>query len=535
MILIYPPVAKCCEPPAGVALLSGLLKQHNINCSVIDANLDALLWLARKSFYDDNRPELMAIDSWTRRARKNFEQNLHDLRSISIYRNIGRYRQRVMDVNRVISTSVENRYKISLSDYSDQKLSPLKSCDLLFSAQNFGENPFYSYFESSLLPLMEEKFLLCKKRPDFYSGFIGISLCYLSQALTAFALAGWLKATFPEKKIIMGGGLVTSWMSSSEWKSPFKGLIDIMVKGRGEEPLLNLAGIKTKKVQRVLPDFDFCKWDDYIAPGRILPFRAADGCYWGRCRFCPERAEGIPYHAEKSSDLLHDLNLLTEKYGIKHIHFTDDAIAPSLLRKIAGSNGISSTTWYGFARFTKDLADPQFCRKLYLAGCRMLKLGLESGDQSVLDSMEKGTSLKMVSKVLAALDFAGIRTYVYLLFGTAFEDEGSAHKTLDYVSQHSDHISFMNLAIFNLPRFSEDAVELETSMFYGGDLSLYLDFRHPAAWGRRQIRYFLDKKFRKSPGIGEILKKDPPFFTSNHAMFIGLFSGATGNMQDQNV
>ena len=53
--------------------------------------------------------------------------------------------------------------------------------------------------------------------------------------------------------------------------------------------------------------------------------------------------------------------------------------------------------WYGFSRITPDLADLDFCRALKDSGCVMLKLGLESGDQAVLDSLEKGITLDLAS------------------------------------------------------------------------------------------------------------------------------------------
>ena len=50
--------------------------------------------------------------------------------------------------------------------------------------------------------------------------------------------------------------------------------------------------------------------------------------------------------------------------------------------------------WYGFARIGPPLTDPDFCMALKQAGCVMLKLGIESGDQGVLDSLEKGISVE---------------------------------------------------------------------------------------------------------------------------------------------
>jgi hypothetical protein len=133
--------------------------------------------------------------------------------------------------------------------------------------------------------------------------------------------------------------------------------------------------------------------------------------------------------------------------------------------------------------------------------------------------MGKGVELNLVSQVLINLHNAGIKTYVYLLFGTPSETKFSAGKTLDFTLYHIDQIDFLNLAIFNLPWFAEESSLLETRNFYEGDLSLYKEFEHPFGWNRNKIRAFLSKEFKKHPLISETIKRDPPSFSSNHAAF----------------
>ena len=147
----------------------------------------------------------------------------------------------------------------------------------------------------------------------------------------------------------------------------------------------------------------------------------------------------------------------------------------------------------------------------------MLKLGLESGDQSVLDGLHKGINLEDASRVLKNLDKAGIATYVYLLFGTPEEDGIKARRTLEFVVNHHDQIHFLNLALFNLPRDDREVSPFETKDFYEGDLSLYVNFDHPKEWHRKKIRQFLDREFKRHPAVASILRRTPPIFTSNHA------------------
>ncbi|THB79184.1 MAG: radical SAM protein [Desulfobacteraceae bacterium] len=507
MILIFPPVAKPCEPPAGVALLSGALNRAGIEFKTIDASIEGLMWLINS--------DIVPEDSWTRRALKNRDAIISNLKDPALYQNIDRYRQNVFDLNKLLTQAVDQtRFKITLADYQDLALSPVRSADLIHSARSFDENPFYGYFEAHLLPQLTAH----------DSRYVGISLCYLNQALVAFALAGWIKARFPEMKIIMGGGLISSWARQPGFNHPFSDVIDILIEGEGEHPLLAVLGVPESSCRSVIPDYGFAPWDQYLAPGKILPFRASIGCYWSKCRFCPEKAEVRPYHSDRADRVVSQLEQLIQRHAPESVHFIDNAVTPAVLKALCRRNQDREShhpfQWYGFVRFTKELADPDFCRDLAASGCRMLNLGLESGDQSVLDRMNKGTDLELASRALKSLHQAGILTYVYLLFGTAFEDQRAAIRTYEYVTAHEQWIDYLNLAVFNLPRFSEDAMDLDTHEFYEGDLSLYMNFTHPDGWERKQVKQFLDKHFKKNQSIAAIIRKTPPYFTSNHAMFL---------------
>jgi radical SAM superfamily enzyme YgiQ (UPF0313 family) len=327
---------------------------------------------------------------------------------------------------------------------------------------------------------------------------------------------GILRKQSPHVKIILGGGLVTSWMRNPGWKNPFVGLVDEMVPGPGEEALISIMGKEYVKGADS-PDYDSFLRNKYFAPGFILPYSASSGCYWHRCSFCPEKAEANPYRPIAPAQALEEVKRIAKRSSPVLLHFLDNAMSPALLEEIA-SHGLDSP-WYGFARMTKDLADPDFCLALKSSGCVMLKLGLESGDQDVLDCLQKGIDLEEASRVLRSLKRAGIGTYVYLLFGTPAETMERARRTLDFTVRHGECIDFLNLAVFNMPVCGPDSEEFEMRPFYEGDLSLYASFSHPSGWDRLSVRTFLEREFKRHPAVAPILRRDPPLFTSNHAAF----------------
>jgi radical SAM superfamily enzyme YgiQ (UPF0313 family) len=509
MILIHPPVAKPSEPPAGIARLSGALTSRGISHRILDANLEGLLYLIHLS-----KPlPGTSSDRWTSRAFRNASGNNTSLRSRQTYLNIDRYKRAVIDLDHAIEKSVESEVIIGLANYKDSTLSPLRSADLIQAAERTEINPFYPYFSKRLRDLIE------KDGPSV----AGFSLNYLSQALTAFAMIGFIRQNFPGIKIILGGGLITSWMKNADWKDPFTGLIDTMIAGPGEQQLLSIAGIDNANKIHYTPSYDSLPLNDYLSPGRILPYSASGGCYWNRCSFCPEMAEDNPYIPLPADRVMDDLNKLATNIRPSLVHLLDNAISATLLKRLAADP--PGVPWYGFARVSKLLTDLEFCKALKDSGCVMLKLGLESGDQAVLDKMQKGIDLETASLVLKTLKKAGIATYVYLLFGTPPESLTEARNTLEFTLRHKDEIGFLNIALFNMPVCGPEVAGYKTSRFYEGDLSLYTDFVHPNGWGRKNVRHFLDNEFKRHPAVSAILQKDPPVFTSNHAPFFVMRHG----------
>lgn len=498
MLLIHPPLVKPGEPPPGLARLSGFLAARKIDHRILEANIEGIYHLLH------NAPS--PVGTWSSRAVRHLSRHLGEMKKWDIYRNMDRYKRTVADINRVLEDSARGcNIRLSLADYNHDSLTPVRSADLLYAAEHPQENPFFPYFSSRFGDLI----------PKGKSFYVGFSLNYLSQALTTFAMIGFLRSEFPDITVIVGGGLITSWMRNPCWRDPFRGLIDHLVAGPGEEALLNIIAEKRPRAGDFHYSYDLMPLSDYLSPGFIMPIATSTGCHWGRCAFCPEKAERNRYRQTNPETVIPGLSFLIKRYRPLLIHFTDNAISPLMLKKIADRP--PGAPWYGFVRVMEQLTDEGFCRALKDAGCVMLKVGIESGDQHVLDRMNKGFSVEAASRMLAAVKKAGIGTYIYLLFGTPAETIDSARKTLDFTVRHSEFIDFLNLALFNLPLANSQDLCVTPLDFYGGDLSLYTDFHHPQRWDRRQVRLFLRDEFKRDPYIRSLIMKQPPFFTSNHA------------------
>ncbi|MEE4605762.1 MAG: radical SAM protein, partial [Desulfobacteraceae bacterium] len=195
ILLIHPPIAKPCEPPAGIARLAGALRASGIDCRTYDANLDGVLELLHGPVEAD--------DTWTRRSYNHRDANLTALRSSALYTNKDRYKRAVLDINRLLHMAgLSSGTMMSLSNFSSRSLSPVRSSDLMQAAETYEANPFFPIFSAKLAVLFAER------APDL----VGMSINFMSQALCAFAIIGFIRSRYPSIKIVCGGGLVTSWM-----------------------------------------------------------------------------------------------------------------------------------------------------------------------------------------------------------------------------------------------------------------------------------------------------------------------------------
>jgi len=277
-----------------------------------------------------------------------------------------------------------------------------------------------------------------------------------------------------------------------------------------------------------IPDYTFANFVEYLSPRPLFPISSSRGCYWEKCLFCPEATAPVhPYGSVKPLDFPDLLLSLSQQYGVSSFHLTDNAIPINVLKQLAVRHAeLAGLEWFGFVRFEEALTDFDFVQQLAQAGCKMLQLGLESGSQRVLDTLRKGIKLETVEKILDNLQRAGIGSYVYIMLGTPGETEVDAEMTLAFLEKHAGQINFLNISIMNLPRGSE---LLDNPELYGisgshlrtadSSLGLYVEFDTTSGWDRKTARRFLNQRILASPKIRTIVKRDPPFFSSSHAVF----------------
>ena len=508
-MLIYPPFAVPAGPPLGICSLTSFLRKRGVEAAVLDLNVEAYEILLSRDF-----PTPLPEDTFSKRSLSRLEDLVKEFKSSSALKSSGNYVSLVRHLERVLwlRSAAAGAPRISFTNFKHPTLSPLRSRDLLETAEKPDLGPVGDIIMDRAISEVKGA------RPHW----VGLSVQFLGQALPAMAIAGALKRNLPHLRIAMGGGLVTSWHRLGKTLD-LRPWIDRVIPGRGYLPLAQLMGLNGDMEDPVpAPDFSQLSLKKYFSPETIVPFATSWGCYWGRCRFCPEADGASTFTTIDPREVPARIAQVAQKSNSHWIHIMDNAIPPPVLLELSRSK--LGVRWFGFSRMEPLLGKPKVARGLYESGCRMLKLGLESGSMRVLRILRKGTRVDVAKRVLFGLHEAGIATYVYVLLGTPGETIEDARKTVEFLLENHESVDFIHPSILNLPRRERDLEGLNLREFPGRgeeDLSLYVDFHGTDGMDRKGARHFLKKEFERNDLLRALIKRDPPSFGSNHAALLG--------------
>ena len=197
------------------------------------------------------------------------------------------------------------------------------------------------------------------------------------------------------------------------------------------------------------------KITDYFNPNALYPMVTmitSRGCPY-RCSFCvyPQTLTGRAYRFRSIIDVVNEMEYITTSFpGVRSIFFEDDTLTAHKKRCLALSSEIEdrglSITWTANSRVDLDLETMLSMRR---AGCRMLCVGFESGDQQVLNAMHKGISRERMIRFMNDAKRAGLLIHGCFIFGFPGETKNSIKNTIDFALQlNPDTAQFYPVMIY---------------------------------------------------------------------------------------
>ncbi len=309
--------------------------------------------------------------------------------------------------------------------------------------------------------------------------WIGFS-CTTSSFLDAVRLAKLAKEICPQINAVFGGPHVSALKGQLLSDYPE---VDIAVIGEGEETLhelllngldnarsvtglvyRNLNGAPESTGYRAagldldsLPFPAYEKLEGYPEVYKLPIFNypkapstsciSSRGCPYA-CSYCDRSVFQRTFRYNSADYLFRHLKYLREKFGIRHINFYDDQFTFQRQRvedfcnlMIANPLGMTFN-----CAVRAEHIDFALLKLMKAAGCWMVSLGIETGDEELLAQHRQNPNLHMLADKIRLIKKAGIRTKGLLMMGLPGESEESIERSMDYV--FSLPIDDFNLAKF---------------------------------------------------------------------------------------
>lgn len=347
-------------------------------------------------------------------------------------------------------------------------------------------------------------------------------------------LAMKLKKAKKDLVVVIGGPHVTALPKETLLRYP---AFDLVVIGEGEETLAELLpildkGKNFKSVQGLafrqgrkivlterrpyfknLDALPIPAWD--LLPSLKRYYRSSPqsfnrlpstsmvtsrGCP-NQCTFCDRSVFGNHLRGYSPDYVLKMLKILTHQHKIKHILFDDDTftIQKARLKKICQLiiKEELDLTWTCLAR--TDTVDESILKLMKKAGCWQILYGIESGNQEILDQLQKGIDIEQVEKALEITCKAGIRTKGFFILGTPFETKETIKETIHFMKKidlddfHMTYFTpFPGTAIYNH--------QIKNKKFYKkrwSEMNEWTPVFIPKGFSKNELISFSKKAFRE--------------------------------------
>lgn len=425
--LLFVPGANATYLPLGIASLYGYIRNHIPACDIYARDLSIALW-----------NELASADLSVSLAVRFFQGQVGNFYDESLYRSYSENLQPLYHSMKKLEESIHR---------------------WLTTGE---ESPEFCQFRLFLQSEMNGN----------DTDMTALSAMYPGQIPFLAAIAKILKEEFPAMTLIAGGAA----FSAIDIDEMAKVLpeVDIFYRGEGEEgfaslirgdDLASIPGVVYRSASAIItngkppavqldtlpmPDFSFCRLNEYHSPEPVLPVLFSRGCRWRRCGFCSHNFSFAGYRTHEAQRFVNTLAHFRQQ-GIRSFYFADQYIGADDLEAIAVEilNRGLEIRFHVMGRPTTEYT-PERLQLLFSAGCRWISWGVESGSQKLLDICHKGTTVADVQNVLRDTALAGISNLAMMIYGMPTSTEAAFDETIEFCNEISSEVDAFTASSFQL-------------------------------------------------------------------------------------
>jgi radical SAM superfamily enzyme YgiQ (UPF0313 family) len=301
-----------------------------------------------------------------------------------------------------------------------------------------------------------------------YPRIIGLSVCTPDYRIID-NVAFLVKNKFPEIKVVMGGPHPTL---DADGVLSFPH-VDFVIRGEGEYSFLelcraivsedgshfkNIRGLSFKEEGRVAHNPDPPRIDNldeipfparHLIPlmkyrnyGRVYKRKpvgvmiTSRGCPL-QCIFCAHEIFGRKYRFMSAPRIVEEIKILQGRYGVKEILFREDNFTANRKRVFEFCDILIKEkvdiSWMCLAdanSITEEMAV-----RMKEAGCWHIGIGVESGNQEIIQILKKNIKLERVEKVFNFLQKVGIKTLAFFMIGNYLDNRETIEDTIRFANR----------------------------------------------------------------------------------------------------
>ncbi|MDO8740485.1 MAG: radical SAM protein [Candidatus Woesearchaeota archaeon] len=249
--------------------------------------------------------------------------------------------------------------------------------------------------------------------------------------------------------------------------------------------------------------FDFKLYTPLPNQYRRLPavnYITSRGCPWRKCAFCYQ--SGIMsqvYRRHSPERVIEDIKLLMHKYGMKEISFWDDnfLINENWIKRFCDllKENKLDLAWSCYGKVSTPTEE--MLKRVAEAGCWSVFYGIESGNQDLLDGINKGITLDQVRRTIKLTHKYGMETRGSFMLAIPGETPEKAEKTIKFaIALDLDYAQF-------LPTYPEYGTPLYDLAMKTGKIVKGYHGRTKAAYvpegykDGKQVEYYVKKAYSK--------------------------------------
>ncbi|MBT4364641.1 MAG: radical SAM protein [Desulfobacterales bacterium] len=199
-----------------------------------------------------------------------------------------------------------------------------------------------------------------------------------------------------------------------------------------------------------LPDRETVPWHWYVeawySRQPFMNMMTSRGCPY-HCAFClwPQIMNGHKQRFRSIDNVIHELKHLVNQYGLKEINIDDGTFTTNKKRVIEFCQRLRKEKldliWTCNGRV--DNIDDEMLIEMKKSGCKMIRFGVESGSQEVLNKIKKGLTLEQIEKGISMVKKHGIQALGGFMFGFPYDSKKTIEQTINFAKKLSpDQVQF---------------------------------------------------------------------------------------------